>query len=71
MSPRQFWNHPLQELARSLAHTLTPGDPGQLTSDEFAAFLGLLAGTAASRPVVHPLRGAAARHDRVRRQRGV
>jgi hypothetical protein len=57
MSPRNFWNHPLQELARSLAHTFGPEDAGRFTTDEFAAFLGRLVGTAAQGPalVSHPI----------------
>jgi hypothetical protein len=54
MSPRNFWNHPLQELARSLAHTVGRGDAGHLTTDEFAAFLGRLVGTAAEGPGLTP-----------------
>jgi hypothetical protein len=54
MSPRNFWNHPLQELARSLAHTFGPREAGQLTPDEFAAFLGRLVGTTAQGPVLTP-----------------
>jgi hypothetical protein len=51
MSPRNFWNHPLQELARSLAHTIGHEEASHLTTDEFAAFLGRLVGTAAQGPV--------------------
>ena len=54
MSPRNFWNHPLQELARSLAHTIGHQDAGHLTTDEFAAFLGRLVGTAAQGPGLTP-----------------
>jgi len=54
MSPRSFWNHPLQELARSLAHSAGRGDGGKLTTDEFAAFLGRLVGTAAQGPRLAP-----------------
>ena len=50
MSPRHFWNHPLQELAKSLVHTFDPGQPGHLSHDEFGAFLGRLGGTAALGP---------------------
>ena len=58
MSPRHFWNHPLQELARSLVHTFDPRQPGHLSSDEFGAFLGRLVGTAAVGPnlVAQPAR---------------
>jgi hypothetical protein len=61
MSPRHFWNHPLQELARSLVHTLKPGDPGQLSNDEFTAFLGRLVGTTAAGPMMQPVRSNAPR----------
>jgi hypothetical protein len=61
MSPRHFWNHPLQELARSLVHTVKAGDPEPLTGEEFAAFLGRLVGTAAAGPVLQPARGSAPR----------
>jgi hypothetical protein len=54
MSPRNFWNHPLQELARSLAHTAGREDAGRLTTAEFAAFLGRLVGTAAQGPGLTP-----------------
>ena len=54
MSPRNFWNHPLQELARSLAHTFGPREAGQFTTDEFTAFLGRLVGTAAQGPALMP-----------------
>jgi hypothetical protein len=54
MSPRNFWNHPLQELARSLAHTLGREEAGHLTTDEFTAFLGRLVGTAAQGPGLTP-----------------
>jgi hypothetical protein len=54
MSPRNFWNHPLQELARSLAHTIGHENAGHLTTDEFAAFLGRLVGTAAQGPGLTP-----------------
>jgi len=63
MSPRHFWNHPLQELARSLVHTLKPGDPGQLSSDEFTAFLGRLVGTTVAGPVMQPVRGSGRRPE--------
>jgi hypothetical protein len=63
MSPRHFWNHPLQELARSLVHTLKPGEPGQLTNDEFTEFLARLVGTAAAGPVMQPARSAARRQQ--------
>ncbi len=69
MSPRHFWNHPLQELARSLANTLTPGDPGRLTNDEFATFLARLVGSASS-PTMQPVRAGALRRDRARRASG-
>lgn len=69
MSPRHFWNHPLQELARSLAHTLTPDEPGRLTSDEFSTFLARLVGAAGTGPVMQPIRAAAIRRDRARRER--
>jgi|WetSurMetagenome_2_1015567.scaffolds.fasta_scaffold20848_4 hypothetical protein len=54
MSPRNFWNHPLQELARSLAHTIGRDDAGRLTPDEFTALLGRLVGTAAQGPGLTP-----------------
>jgi len=54
MSPRNFWNHPLQELARSLAHTIGRQDQGDWSTDEFAAFLGRLVGTAAQGPGLTP-----------------
>jgi hypothetical protein len=54
MSPRNFWNHPLHELARSLVHTFGPDDAGQLTTDEFTAFLGRLVGTTAQGPGLMP-----------------
>ena len=50
MSPRHFWNHPLQELARSLSQTLRPGAEAPITRDEFTAFLGRLVGTTAQGP---------------------
>jgi hypothetical protein len=56
VSPRHFWNHPLQELARSLVHTLKPGQPDHLSNDEFTAFLGRLVGSAAVGPVMQPVR---------------
>jgi hypothetical protein len=58
MSPRSFWNHPLQELARSLALTFGPSQTGQLTPDEFTAFLGRLVGTAAQGPGLAPQAGS-------------
>jgi hypothetical protein len=54
MSPRNFWNHPLQELARSLVYTFGPHETGQLTPDEFTAFLGRLVGTTAQGPRLVP-----------------
>lgn len=54
MSPRNFWNHPLHELARSLVYTFGPDDAGPLTTDEFAAFLGRLVGTTAQGPGLVP-----------------
>jgi hypothetical protein len=69
MSPRHFWNHPLQELARSLVHTLQPEEPGQLSNDEFAAFLGRLVGTAAAGPVMQPVRAVSPRRGRSRYDR--
>lgn len=54
MSPRNFWNHPLHELARSLVHTFGPDDPGQLTTDEFTEFLGRMVGTTAQGPGLVP-----------------
>jgi hypothetical protein len=54
MSPRSFWNHPLQELARSLAHTIGHDDARTLSTTEFAAFLGRLVGTAAQGPGLTP-----------------
>lgn len=54
MSPRNFWNHPLQELARSLAHTFGPQQSGSLTTDEFTEFLGRLVGTTAQGPGLIP-----------------
>ncbi len=50
MSPRNFWNHPLQEIARSLARTFGPDQPGTLTTDEFVALLGRLVGSTAQGP---------------------
>jgi hypothetical protein len=50
MSPRNFWNHPLQELARSLARTFGPDHPGSLSTDEFVALLGRLVGSTAQGP---------------------
>jgi hypothetical protein len=64
MSPRNFWNHPLQELARSLAYTFGPRDAGQFTPDEFAAFLGRLVGTAAQGPTLMPQPAARRLGDR-------
>jgi hypothetical protein len=54
MSPRNFWNHPLQELARSLVHSFGPHEAGQLTTDEFTEFLGRLVGTTAQGPGLIP-----------------
>ena len=69
MSPRHFWNHPLQELARSLVHTLKPGDLGQLSNDEFTALLGRLVGSTAAGPMMQPARSTARRPDFIRYER--
>jgi hypothetical protein len=69
MSPRHFWNHPLQELARSLVHTLKPGEPGQLSNDEFTEFLARLVGTAAAGPMMEPIRSPARRREMARLER--
>jgi hypothetical protein len=71
MSPRNFWNHPLQELARSLAHTIGRENASQLTTDEFAAFLGRLVGTAAQGPGLtpQPVRRSAGDYQVVPRRR--
>jgi hypothetical protein len=69
MSPRHFWNHPLQELARSLAHTLKTGDSGQLTSHEFTAFLGRLVGTTAAGPAMQPVRSSMRHREAARFER--
>lgn len=50
MSPRHFWNHPLRELARSLAHSCGPNETGCLSTHEFTAFLGRLVDTTAQGP---------------------
>ncbi|HEY3381352.1 MAG TPA: hypothetical protein VGK32_06255 [Vicinamibacterales bacterium] len=52
MSPRSFWNHPLEELARSLVHTFGPGESAHLSTDEFVTLLGRLVGTTAQGPAL-------------------
>ena len=54
MSPRHFWNHPLQELARSLVHSLKSEESGQISTEEFTALLGRLVGSAAQGPGLQP-----------------